>query len=340
MGVSKGTIINQHPIARIAASDLDRLLTTLEVSYLMLVRCLVSSGYQLQLPAIDMPGMHYNLSGSGALVAGGVPPIELRPHTLVIMPPNRAFRLEAANSQGQFTNLIHVDYAPQFKPDSTMQRFVAGDANNPEIVLICGFFKASYGSTLDLFDRMNAPIVESFTAKDRLDQKLEDAVAEMVSQEVGSGAMSAALMKQVLVSVLRRSLASQNLWVERFSALKDPQVARAFAEMVVKPGSPHTVLTLSRTSGLSRSAFMTRFREAFGTSPMAVLRQIRMRHAATLLEAGMLSIDQIADACGYASRSSFFRTFQKSVGSDPSHFRAAARVRVRDTLKYSAVTLE
>ena len=336
MGVSKRTIIAQHPIARIAASDLDRLLTRLDVSYLLLAECSVSIGNRLEMGAVDMPSMHYNLSGYGRLMVGEMVPIELSPHTLVILPPGHAFRLEAANSQGQFTNLKRVGYKAQFTP-GTLQHFVAGDANTPEIVLICGYFKASYGSSIDVFDRMTGPIVELFAAKDRVEQMLKDAVGELVSQNVGSGAMSAALMKQVLVSVLRRSLASQNLWVERFSTLKDPQVARAFAEMVVKPGSPHTVLTLSQTSGLSRSAFMTRFREVFGTSPMAVLRQIRMRHAATLLEAGMLSIDQIVDACGYASRSSFFRTFQKSVGSDPSHFRTAARERVANTLKCSAV---
>jgi AraC-like DNA-binding protein len=335
MNVSKRTILAQHPIARIAARELDRLMTTLDVSYLMLAECLISSGNRLQIGAVDMPGMHYNLSGSGQLVVGEMPPIELRPHTLVILPPGRPFRLEAANSRGLFTNLTQVDYKAQLKL-GIQQRFVAGDANAPEIVLICGYFKASYGSSIDVFDGMNSPIVESFTAKDRLEQKLKDAVAELISQEVGSGAMSAALMKQVLVSVLRRSLASQNLWVERFSILKDTQVARAFADMVARPGSPHTVLTLCHTSGLSRSAFMVRFREAFGASPMAVLRQIRMRHAATLLEADALSIDQIAGACGYASRSSFFRAFQKSVGSDPSQVRATARERFRDTLKSSA----
>jgi len=308
-------------------------MTTLDVSYLLLSECLVSSGNRLQIGAVDMPGMHYNLSGFGRLMVGEMPPIELKPHTLVILPPGRPFRLEAANSRGQFTNLAHADYKAQVKSGSLLQRLVAGDANTPEIVLICGYFKASYGSSIDVFDRMNGPIVEFFTAEDHLDQKLKDAVAELISQEVGSGAMSAALMKQVLVSVLRRSLASQNLWVERFSLLKDPQVARAFADMVARPGSPHTVLTLCHTSGLSRSAFMARFREVLGASPMAVMRQIRMRHAATLLEADTLSIDQIASACGYASRSSFFRAFQKSVGNDPSQFRAIARQRFRDALK-------
>jgi AraC family transcriptional activator of mtrCDE len=333
MNESGRAILAQRPIARIAAPELDRLMATLDVTYLLLSECLVGSGSRLQVGAVDMPGMHYNLSGFGRLVVGEMPPIALKPHTLVILPPGRPFRLEAANGRGQFTNLAHVDYKAQVRPGALLQRLVAGDAGAPEIVLICGYFKASYGAFMDVFDRMTGPIVESFTMEDRLDQKLKDAVAELISQEVGSGAMSAALMKQVLVSVLRRSLASQNLWVERFSLLRDPQIARAFADMVARPGSPHTVLTLCHTSGLSRSAFMARFRDALGASPMAVLRQIRMRHAATLLEAGTLSVDQIAGACGYASRSSFFRAFQKSVGNDPARVRAIARRRVRDALK-------
>ena len=337
---SERTIVTQHPIARIAAPDLDRLMTSLDVSHLMLTQCLISSNIRLQLDAVDMPGVHYDLSGCGRLVVGEMPPIEVRPHTLVILPPGRPFRLEAAHSRGQITNVTHVDFPAYRKSGSTPQRFVAGDANRPEMVMICGYFKASYGSSIDVFDRINAPIVESFTANDHLDQKLKDAAAELISQEVGSGAMSAALLKQVLVSVLRRSLASQNLWVEWFSILKDPQVARAFADMVARPGSPHTVITLCHTSGLSRSAFMLRFRKAFGAAPMAVLRQIRMRHAAMLLEADTLSIDQIASACGYASRSSFFRAFQKSIGNDPSKYRSTARRRLSHTLVSSAETQE
>src|SRR5262249_6343526 len=155
MTESKRTILAQHPIARIAAPELDRLMTTLDVNYLKLSECLISGGHRLQLGAIDIPGMHYNLAGSGRLVIGEMAPIELKPHTLVILPPGSPFRLEAANSRGQFTNLAHVDHKSQVKPGVLMQRIVAGDVDSPEIVLICGYFKASYGSSVDVFDRMN-----------------------------------------------------------------------------------------------------------------------------------------------------------------------------------------
>ena len=55
--------------------------------------------------------------------------------------------------------------------------------------------------------------------------------------------------------------------MERFSLFGDPQIARAFAEMTSRPGAPHSVQTLSQKVGLSRSVFMARFSEVFGTLP-------------------------------------------------------------------------
>jgi AraC family transcriptional regulator, activator of mtrCDE len=106
--------------------------------------------------------------------------------------------------------------------------------------------------------------------------------------------------------------------------LNDPQIARALSDMVARPDAPHSIATLSDRSALSRSAFMLRFRNAFGASPMTVLRQMRMRQAKILLAVDSLSIDQIARAVGYANRTSFRRAFRKAYGIDPSDYRATA----------------
>src|SRR5471030_509873 len=75
------------PIMRISAADLDNLMTTLDVTFLKLAECIVSPGWRLAMPASDAPGVHYNLQGWGRIVVGEHAPIELRPHTLVIVPP-------------------------------------------------------------------------------------------------------------------------------------------------------------------------------------------------------------------------------------------------------------
>jgi AraC family transcriptional activator of mtrCDE len=243
------------------------------------------------------------------------PPIQLSPHTLAILPPHSAFKIEVDHDGGSALRTVESRQIP-FEPGK-LRRVAAGNSD-PRIILICGYFSASYAASIDLFARLPVPIVEKFDAADQLDQKLKSALAELVAQEVGSGTMTMALVKQ-------RSLNSTNLWAERFAVLKDPQIARALSDMVARPNAPHSIETLSCASALSRSAFMSRFTKALGASPMTVLRQMRMRQAKVLLAVDSPSIDQIARAVGYANRASFFRAFRKARGIDPSDYRANAR---------------
>jgi AraC family transcriptional activator of mtrCDE len=301
------------PLLRISPSDLDSLLTALEVQFIKLSECLVSPGWRLEMPATDAPGIHYNLGGPGRLVVAGQSPIALLPHTLVIVPPRHTFQIEAPEGSDAASALQSVDARGSTFAPGALRRFVAGEGE-PRVILVCGYFRASYGASIDLFGTLAAPIVEQFGAADQLDHKLKAALAELVAQEVGMGAMTTALLKQVLVALLRRSLSSLQLWVERFPMFGDPHIARAFADMVAQPGAPHSVLSLAQSACLSRSAFMARFTGLFGRSPMVALRELRMRQAAVLLAAGRLSVDQVARSVGYESRSSFLRAFHKAGG--------------------------
>ena len=309
---------------KVSRAGLEQLFSTLEVNVLRLTECVVSPGFALALRPNELPGIHYSLAGTGRLVIGNEPAIDLPPHTLFVTPPRKPFRIEVEGAHGGRAALRTIETQHLNLPSGEFRRVVAGEGGPPAL-LICGYFQALYGSSIDLFSTMISPMVEPFNADERLDDTLKAALGELMSQEIGSGAMSAALMKQVLVTLLRRSLRSNELWAERFALLNDPNIARAFAEMVAKPGLAHSVETLARIAGLSRSAFMARFSNNFGEPPMLVLRQIRMRHAAALLEAGRLSIDQIASAVGYSNRSSFFRVFKSTFDSDPSNYRANNR---------------
>jgi AraC family transcriptional activator of mtrCDE len=309
-----------RPLVPVAAEDLDRLLDTLMVGFVRLSECLVGEGYRLELGGIDAPGLHYNLSGTGRLIVGNGQPIELQPHTLVILPANTLFRIEVPSRHGARATWKTVHGRSQVFAQGAIRRYVATDAE-PVIMLICGYFHASYGSSTDLFGALATPLIEQFDEGDQVDESLKSALMELVAQEVGSGAMSAALLKQVLVALLRRSLRSMDLWVERFSLLSDPQVARAFADMVAHPGARHSVDSLARTAFLSRSAFVARFTRVVGRSPMSILRDLRMRQAADQLRSTTMTVDEIAHHAGYASRSSFVRAFREAHGCDPTSYR-------------------
>ena len=309
-----------RPLVPVAAAELDRLLDTLMVEFVRLSECLVGEGYRLELGGVDAPGLHYNLSGTGRLVVGNREPIELHPHTLVVLPANSLFRIEVPSRLGPRAMWKTVNGRSMPSAPGAVRRYVANDGQ-PLIVLICGYFHASYGASTDLFGGLKAPIIEQFEDGDQVDETLKAALMELVAQEVGFGAMSAALLKQVIVALLRRSLRSMDLWIERFSLLSDPQVARVFAEMVAHPGAPHSVHSLARTAFLSRSAFVARFTRVVGRSPMRILRDLRMRQAADELRTTTITVDTIAQHAGYASRSSFVRAFRKAHGSDPTSFR-------------------
>jgi AraC family transcriptional activator of mtrCDE len=296
---------------KVRPPDLDRMLASLEVEFVQLSECLVSPGWQLSLAPVHFPGIHYNLSGTGTMIVPDEPPIHLVPHTLIIVPTGKPFRLEAQGSTGP----RHVDSRSfEFAP-GTVQRFVAG-GDAAEIVLICGHFRASYGAAIGLFHTLPGPIVERFSASDQLDVKLRSALSELASQEIGSGAMTSTLIKQVLIALMRRLLRAADRWGEHFALLADARIAKAFALMIAQPGAPHSVESLARAAALSRSTFMSRFTAVFGESPMGVLRQLRMRRARMLMDAGAMSVEQIALAVGYTSRGSFFRAYRKAWPSE------------------------
>ena len=302
-------------------ADLDSLANSMEVEVAALTECFVSPGWRLHFAAARLPAIHYTLSGSGRMRAAGQPPFILRPHTLVVMPPDRAFYIEGgdlddtrAHFKSKEANVL------AFNLDDCIQTFRAGD-DDPKVSVICGYFRASYGLSIDLFSTLRQPIVEHFDTFDHLAYNLQTVLAEINGRRVGMRAMTAAVLKQVFVTLLRRSLMSAETWTARFALLSDPQIARAFADMVEMPGAPHSVQSLALAASLSRSAFMDRFQRAFGQPPMLILRELRMRLAATLLETKTLTIDQVARAVGYNSRSSFSRAFRQAHGVEPNSVR-------------------
>ena len=309
--------MNPSPILRIAPSTLEKVISTLEVKFVALSQCYVSSGYRLELPGADTPGIHYNLSGYGKIRVGNDKPVDLAPHTMIIVPAHEPFRIEALPKPEAPNPPRVVKGDNQQNVRNNVRQFIAGEAK-PEINLICGFFRATYGSNTDLFESLSSPIIEQFGDGDALEQKLGFAMEELAGDHIGGSALGASLVKQVIVALLRRSLTSLNNWVENFSILGDPGIAKAFAEMAADPGGDHTVISLADTACLGRSVFMARFTELFGRPPMAVLRELRMRQAHRQLEEGDLSLDRIAKEAGYRTRNSFTKAFRLQYHIDPA----------------------
>jgi AraC-like DNA-binding protein len=72
---------------------------------------------------------------------------------------------------------------------------------------------------------------------------------------------------------------------------------------------------------MSRSTFASEFAHAFGSTPMAFVREVRLRNAAALLRSGDLSVAAVAATVGFSGRSHFSRLFRDHFGITPSGFR-------------------
>jgi AraC-like DNA-binding protein len=278
-------------------------MSTLEVHHIDIEERTLRNERRVEHGNDGMTRFYYGICGSGSLTIAHGLSIAIAPHTLVIVPPA--------------AKVLPHSLGPARDDRATL----SGDAR-----ILCGRFRAAFGDVVDVFGGLSVPIVERFAEGDDFQTKLRLAFVEVHGRQPGSATMTSSLMKQAIVLLLRRSLTSPGTWVERFAMLRDHRIARAFSEMVAKPGAAHTSDSLARAACLSRSTFMARFYELVGRAPMSVLRDLRMRQAARQLRVTGISIGHIGEAAGYANNSGFIRAFRKAYGMDPRDYRNQALV--------------
>jgi AraC-like DNA-binding protein len=81
---------------------------------------------------------------------------------------------------------------------------------------------------------------------------------------------------------------------------------------------------LAGVSGLPPSRLLRAFARAVGMSPHAYQRQVRLRHATTLIRAGT-PISDAALAAGFADQAHFTRLFRRTMGLPPGAYQRAYR---------------
>jgi len=105
----------------------------------------------------------------------------------------------------------------------------------------------------------------------------------------------------------------------------DPPIDHAIALIRNHADRPWTLQALARESGLSRTAFATRFRAATGEPPIQHLVNVRLSQAAAYLTSADLTIDAIAARIGYASDASLSKAFKRHFGVSPGTYRETIR---------------
>ncbi|MBO1580749.1 AraC family transcriptional regulator [Bacillus sp. XF8] len=98
------------------------------------------------------------------------------------------------------------------------------------------------------------------------------------------------------------------------------KIRRAEGILIERMEAPPSLLELSKSVGLNDYKLKIGFKELFGTSAFAYLREKRMERAMDLLRAGNSNVSEAASAVGYTNLSHFSELFRKRYGMNPSEF--------------------
>lgn len=88
-----------------------------------------------------------------------------------------------------------------------------------------------------------------------------------------------------------------------------------------------TVEQMAAHAMMSTRTFMRRFRAVTGTTPLRWLHQQRIGHARRMLEDTALSVERVAQECGFGSAASLRMHFQRAVSTTPTTYRRTFRER-------------
>lgn len=261
--------------------------------------------------------LHYILSGDGVLEIRDAPDIPIAPGTFALIP---ALQRHALRSFGG-----HSDPIPKCNPAELRLRHLAegsqGDAEGGQITALCAHVRVGLRGAEDAIDLVRAPLIENVGSGSRLFPVLEMLLRELSQPMAGSRAMIRTLLTQCMIEMLRRRLMAGDEGLRWMAALRDPLIWEALNAMLDTPGDPHTVESLAERVGMSRTAFAQRFTAAYGSGPIDLLRDLRLRRAAALLRDTELPVKRIAHMVGFASRTAFSRLFEQRTGESPRHFR-------------------
>ncbi len=298
--------------------QLEKLLAGLDVGVEPFDVCSVRGGARLTFAPPKEVTVRYILAGTGVARMIGGPAVPIPRHTFIVVPPGVRQSIGPAHGDAR-----EVLPAMACGPVGDGMKRLATKVGEGGVVIASGAIRATYRRTTGLFDHLREPMVENFGDDDPICHTFDALLWELAAPQPGSGALTAAMMKQCLVLFLRRRCASGAYWASWLPALDQPRLGAALAAMLGAPETPFTVERLAEIAGMSRSAFAAHFAEAFDRSPMDFLREVRLRRAGTLLRETDLPVKAVAKLVGYASRSYFSRAFKALYGVDPARFRAA-----------------
>ena len=191
-----------------------------------------------------------------------------------------------------------------------------------ELDLLCGRFLYQPGTLL--FSALPDHLVIPSQALD-IGDPLHSLVAllrvEAEANHPGGQFMVNALTSALFTLVLRAWLERSPQHEGSLALLSDKRLGRAWHAMLEDPAREWTIEALAERASMSRATFMRGFSKLSGSSPWALLTQVRMQLAYSLLSRSQHGLSDIAVQVGYQSQAAFSKVFKDTYGIAPGQMR-------------------
>lgn len=212
-----------------------------------------------------------------------------------------------------------LSYSGEHLPDNAdntrMTSWTEGDS-----AFVCGEIELGAPKSL-LWQALPAEIViKQDRAGDILSQLLGLISNEASSDRFGSDSVIERLCDSLLV--IRYCIEESLLNKGVFAAMQDRRLATALRLLHQQPWYSWTLTELCSRAGISKSLLSEKFAELIGLSPIAYLTSWRLQIASHWLLESSMTVEKVAERCGYESVPAFSKAFKRHFGVSPGAFRS------------------
>lgn len=308
---------------------LSDVLTQLRLVGTLYFRTSFTSPWGVQVPSYrHVARFHYAHKGRCLVrVEGDESPIDLNQGDLVIIPKGSAHTLYCdPSTEADALPLEKIIETSGFAGHGTL---VYGEpGTHHETQLVCGHFAFDEACNHPLIDALPKNIhIKDYgaTAGTFMESTLRVIGSEAGTDLLGSGLIALKLSEIIFAQALRSYLVTDGRNHPGLAGFADSKISTALKALHDDPAHPWKIEDMAEMASMSRTAFMKRFTDKIGMTPMSYLTGWRMQLARRVLETEESAIIEVAVRAGYQSEAAFGRAFKKHFDIAPATFRKQAK---------------
>lgn len=218
---------------------------------------------------------------------------------------------------------IHTAAGPLAATAGQLLLLASGAAPRPGpgLVVAHGLLRATLLDERSVFDYVRLPHRLEAAGTELFTGAIPELLRESAYGGPGSAAIVTCLARRLVTTLLRDAWRDSDGISPSNIAARRARLDKIVNLMQKDPGREYTLEALADAAALSRTLFHREFVNAYGVTPLGMLRSLRLQRAEELLRNTDMPIKTIMVRLGYRSRSHFCRLVKDAFGAGPEQLR-------------------